>query len=262
MRRRPEEIARSARRTSGYSCIRKNLRTRWLNAIKGARARVYLTTYLLTDLRVIDMLSQARANGAEARVLLEDAPFGGGVAAKSTFERLEKAGIPVKPGNPAFRFTHQKSLVIDQTAYVLTANMTRSAFQANREFGLITTDTRRRGRNRGGLQCGLGTQALCPGQSTPDLETRSTHAPASMPSSPPRRRAWTCMRRSSRITIRCDSWSRLPAAARGRRSDRPAPRRRRYSDADRRHGPAAGRRGAGPPIAIADPALKGNAVGP
>ena len=111
-----------------------------LDAIKGARARVYLTTYLLTDLRVIDMLSQARANGAEARVLLEDAPFGGGVASKSTFERLEKAGIPVKPGNPAFRFTHQKSLVIDETAYVLTANMTRSAFQANREFGLIITE--------------------------------------------------------------------------------------------------------------------------
>ena len=99
-----------------------------LDAIKGARTRVYLTTYLMTDLRVIDMLVQARANGAEARVLLEDAPFGGGVAAKSTFERLEKAGIPVKPGNPAFRFTHQKSIVIDQTAYVLTANMTRAAF--------------------------------------------------------------------------------------------------------------------------------------
>ena len=111
-----------------------------LDAIKGARTRVYLTTYLLTDLRVIDMLAQARANGAETRVLLEDAPFGGGVAAKSSFERLEKAGIPVKPGNPAFRFTHQKSLVIDQTAYVLTANMTRSAFQANREFGLIITE--------------------------------------------------------------------------------------------------------------------------
>ncbi len=111
-----------------------------LDAIKGARTRVYLTTYLLTDLRVIDMLVQARANGAEARVLLEDAPFGGGVAAKSSFERLEKAGIPVKPGNPAFRFTHQKSIVIDQTAYVLTANMTRAAFQANREFGLIVTE--------------------------------------------------------------------------------------------------------------------------
>jgi phosphatidylserine/phosphatidylglycerophosphate/cardiolipin synthase-like enzyme len=111
-----------------------------LDAIRGARTRVYLTTYLLTDLRVIDMLVQARANGAEARVLLEDAPFGGGVAAKSAFERLEKAGIPVKPGNPAFRFTHQKSLVIDQTAYVLTANMTRSAFQANREFGIVVTE--------------------------------------------------------------------------------------------------------------------------
>lgn len=114
--------------------------TTLLDAIGHARSRVYLTTYLLTDLRVIDMLAQARANGAETRVLLEDAPFGGGVAAKSSFERLEKAGIPVKPGNPAFRFTHQKSIVIDGAAYVLTANMTRAAFQANREFGLILTE--------------------------------------------------------------------------------------------------------------------------
>lgn len=111
-----------------------------LDAIKGARTRVYLTTYLLTDLRVIEMLAKARANGAEARVLLEDAPFGGGAAATSSFDRLEKAGISVKPGNPAFRFTHQKSIVIDQTAYVLTANMTRAAVQANREFGLIITE--------------------------------------------------------------------------------------------------------------------------
>ncbi len=114
--------------------------TALLDAIRSARTRVYLTTYLLTDLRVIDMLAQARAGGAETRVLLEDAPFGGGIAAKSSFERLEKAGIPVKPGNPAFRYTHQKSIIIDQTAYVLTANMTRAAFSANREFGLVVTD--------------------------------------------------------------------------------------------------------------------------
>lgn len=111
-----------------------------LDAIRNARSRVLLTTYLMTDLRVIDALVRARASGAETRVLLEQSPFGGGVAAKSTFERLEKAGIPVKPGAPAFRFTHQKSMVIDETAYVLTANMTRAAFSANREFGLVTTN--------------------------------------------------------------------------------------------------------------------------
>lgn len=113
---------------------------RLLDAIGGARTRVLLTTYLMTDLRVIDALVRARAAGAETRVLLEQAPYGGGVAARSTFERLEKAGIPVKPGRPGFRFTHQKSMVIDGTAYVLTANMTRAAFSANREFGLVTTN--------------------------------------------------------------------------------------------------------------------------
>ena len=39
-----------------------------------------------------------------------------------------------------FTFTHAKTIVIDRSeALILTLNLSKSAFESNREFGLITT---------------------------------------------------------------------------------------------------------------------------
>jgi phosphatidylserine/phosphatidylglycerophosphate/cardiolipin synthase-like enzyme len=105
--------------------------------VAAARSRVYLKIYLLTDSRVFDALSRAQANGADVRVLIEANPVGGNTAAKSAINRLDEAGIPVKTANPIFRLTHEKSFVIDNDAVIFTANMTRSSFTRNREFGVI-----------------------------------------------------------------------------------------------------------------------------
>lgn len=109
----------------------------FVQAIQGAQRRVLVTVYLLTDLRIVDALAAARAKGLEVRVLLEGNPYGATVAAQATLTRLQEAGIAVKAGNPAFRYTHQKSLITDDSAYILTNNLTRAAVQANREFGIV-----------------------------------------------------------------------------------------------------------------------------
>lgn len=108
--------------------------------IAQARERVYMKIYLLTDTRVIDALKQARNNGAEVKVMLDQNPFGGSTAARTAFTSLKKAGIDVKYASPAFRYTHEKSYVIDDEVIIMTANATRSSVTRNREFGIVRND--------------------------------------------------------------------------------------------------------------------------
>lgn len=111
-----------------------------LDRIAHARTRVLMKMYLLTDTRFIDALQTAQRNGAQVRVMLEPTPFGAIALAKKAFEQVKAAGLDVREANSEFRLTHEKSFVIDNTAVILTANMTRSAFSRNREFAAIIDD--------------------------------------------------------------------------------------------------------------------------
>ena len=111
-----------------------------LDRIANAKSRAWMKMYLLTDFRVVDALVKAKQNGADVRAMIEQNPFGGGSSPKQALDKLKAAGINVKYSNPVFRFTHEKSFIIDDSVFVLTANMTKSAFARNREFGVIHTD--------------------------------------------------------------------------------------------------------------------------
>jgi cardiolipin synthase A/B len=111
-----------------------------LDRIAGARERVFMKMYLLSDFRIIDAMAEAARNGADVRAMVEQQPFGGGATAGQAYGRLQKAGVKTKYTNPAFRFTHEKSFVVDDTGVILTANMTKAAFTFNREFGVYDTD--------------------------------------------------------------------------------------------------------------------------
>jgi cardiolipin synthase len=110
-----------------------------LTRIASARQRVLLTMYLLTDQRFIDALKSARMNGATVRVLIEQHPVGDSSSGQDVYGKLRTSGIETRYAYPYFRLTHEKSLVIDNSAVILTANMTISGFRFNREFA-ITTD--------------------------------------------------------------------------------------------------------------------------
>lgn len=108
--------------------------------IAQARTRAYIKVYLLADLNIFDSLKKAKANGAEVRVMIEEDPFGGSGAAKAAYDRLKRMGIDVKYASPAFRFTHEKSYVIDDEVIIMTGNATRTSFTRNREFGIVRDD--------------------------------------------------------------------------------------------------------------------------
>jgi cardiolipin synthase len=96
--------------------------------------------YLMTEQEVINALKDAVARGVSVRVMLEEDPYGE-LSNEDLFRDLQAAGVRVKWDNPTFRLTHEKSIVVDERlALIMTLNQTRSAFTANREYGIIDTD--------------------------------------------------------------------------------------------------------------------------
>lgn len=115
-------------------------RTPILDEIAAARASIAVEVYIITDEPILQALESAHRRGVEVRVILEQHPFGGDGRQREIFARLEQAGIAVRWGNPVFRFTHIKAMVIDDAvALIMNQNLTASSFSSNREFGVITT---------------------------------------------------------------------------------------------------------------------------
>ena len=111
-----------------------------LAELDAARESITLEVYLLGDEEIIAALERAVDRGVEVRVILEEEPFGGAGTQPEVFERLRRAGIGVRWDNPAFRFSHIKTFVVDrETAIVMNLNLTKTSFTKNREFGAITT---------------------------------------------------------------------------------------------------------------------------
>lgn len=111
-----------------------------LEEIAGARRTITLQVYLLSDEETIAGLTAAARRGVAVRVLLEEDPFGGAGGEEAVFQRLREGGIAVRWGNPAFRFSHVKAMVVDgEAALIMNQNLTRSAFEQNRELNLLTT---------------------------------------------------------------------------------------------------------------------------
>jgi cardiolipin synthase A/B len=111
-----------------------------LAEIDAATRTIDLLMYILSDQIIIDALVAAEDRGVELRVILEKHPFGGAGDAESMTAQLLRAGAEVRHASDHFTFSHAKALVIDgEVALILNLNLARSAFERNREFGVIST---------------------------------------------------------------------------------------------------------------------------
>jgi len=110
-----------------------------LDEIEAARRSIDLEVYIISDGIILEALEDAQRRGVDVRVIIEEHPFSGGGGQEDLFARLESAGIAVRWGNPVFRFTHIKTMVVDdEVAIIMNQNITNSAFTTNREFGVVT----------------------------------------------------------------------------------------------------------------------------
>lgn len=105
-----------------------------LKAIGEAQNRIDVFMYLFTHQQLASALADAERRGVRVRVLLEDKPYGGARTPRGIRERLEAAGAEVRFCPPRFQFCHAKFMVVDDEAWLMTANWTKAAFVKNREI--------------------------------------------------------------------------------------------------------------------------------
>lgn len=112
-----------------------------MQAIDSAQESIRLKVYLITLDEVVDALKAAAQRGVDVRVMIEPEPQGGGESNRAAFEELRSAGIDVRNTPSTFRFSHEKSLVVDdRRAHIMTHNLTYSSFNKNREYEVIVDD--------------------------------------------------------------------------------------------------------------------------
>jgi len=113
-----------------------------IDAIDNAKESVDLEVYILSDNKIISALINAKKRGVIVRVILEESPYLGYGANKEAKNKLAHYGVDVKWSNRVYKFTHSKFFVTDMVnGYILTLNLSKSAFAKNREFGVITQDS-------------------------------------------------------------------------------------------------------------------------
>ena len=109
-----------------------------LDALNASQKSVLMEMYLLLDKDVIDALIRAKSRGVDVRVILEKFAYRNPADLKAIVDNLNSHGVSTKVSSPAFRLTHEKSIVIDhRVAFIMTLNQDHTAYTKNREFGVI-----------------------------------------------------------------------------------------------------------------------------
>ena len=122
-----------------------------LSAIRHARHQIDLVMYENEGKRIDAALAADHRRGVHVRVLLSTSYYGhgypeGGEIVKTpepenqpAYAYFKAHGVPVRWTATYFALTHQKTLVVDGTAYIMTFNFTPQYYATSRDFGLIDT---------------------------------------------------------------------------------------------------------------------------
>ncbi len=109
-----------------------------LAAIDNAKKSVDLVIYQLSDEQVEQALVAAKNRGLAVRVMLNPGYYGAQKFNHNAYAYFAAQNIPVHWTPAYFALTHQKTLIIDnQTALIMTFNLTPKYYAADRDFGVI-----------------------------------------------------------------------------------------------------------------------------
>jgi cardiolipin synthase A/B len=112
-----------------------------LSAVEAARHEVEMVMYEDDDAQVDAALAADAHRGVAVRVLLNGGYYGQGFPQdKVAYDYLRAHGVPVRWTPAYFALTHQKTLIVDGRAYILTFNLTPQYYSSSRDFGVIDTN--------------------------------------------------------------------------------------------------------------------------
>jgi cardiolipin synthase A/B len=110
-----------------------------LEAVGGAERSLRIKMFVFSDPVLINAVVDAKRRGITVRVMLNPTRRSGEHDNEGTREALERVGVAVKDGNPAFDLTHEKSMVVDDTvALVKSLNWTTKNLTETRDYAVVT----------------------------------------------------------------------------------------------------------------------------
>jgi len=114
-----------------------------LDAIESASRTLLVKMFTFSDRELLEAVIAAKRRGIKVRVMLNPARRSGEQENEASRKALERAGVEVKDGNPAFDLTHEKSMVIDEKiAYVKSFNWATRNLTETRDYAVVTTHGR------------------------------------------------------------------------------------------------------------------------
>jgi cardiolipin synthase A/B len=114
-----------------------------VSAIDGASRTLRIKMFVFSDPAMLKAVIAAKKRGVNVHVMLNPARRSGEQDNEATRKALERAGIAVKDGNPAFDLTHEKSMVVDDAAgFVKSLNWTTKNLTETRDYAVVTNRKR------------------------------------------------------------------------------------------------------------------------
>ena len=105
--------------------------------INGARRSIDMTMYEFSDTTAEHDLAAAARRGVRVHVILDQAEQSPNSAA---YSYLGSHSVMVTWSSPRYRYTHQKTVIIDGTeAVIMTANLTSQYYATSRDFLVVDT---------------------------------------------------------------------------------------------------------------------------
>jgi len=114
-----------------------------LDSIIDAKQMLRIKMFIFSEPLLIDAVIAAAKRGVQVRVMLNPSRSNGDSLNEPTRIKLEEAGIEVRDTNPAFKVSHEKSMVVDEKiAYVQTLNWVPRHLSETRDYAISTTHFR------------------------------------------------------------------------------------------------------------------------
>ena len=111
-----------------------------LSAVEGARHQVDMVMYEDSDQQLDAALAAEEHRGVAVRVLFSGGYYGDGSSQnQAAYNYLKSHGVPVRWTPSYFALTHQKTVIVDGRAYILTFNLTPQYYASSRDFGVVDT---------------------------------------------------------------------------------------------------------------------------
>ena len=108
--------------------------------IESAHRTLDMTMYELADPTVVaDLIAKEKA-GVQVRVILDSRET---YVNATDYAALKAGGVGVVYSNPAYYYTHQKTITVDgDESLILTGNLTSEYYSTTRDYGIVDTDAK------------------------------------------------------------------------------------------------------------------------